>query len=119
MRLKAFNPTLEGFETFAEITTEHSASSYGQPVLVIGTGELLGQRDALGTADVAFADYRILEATDEERAALSSAGYVLPDATPEECEALAFRLGLSTFAKLERDMIDMKASGQEDQAEDR
>jgi len=110
MKIKAFSPMLDGYETEAELTTDHAASSYGRPVLVIDTG------DALGTADVALADYRILEATDEERAALASAGYVLADATPEECAARAF---LSAAARLERDMIDMKASGQEDQAEDR
>jgi len=85
MKIKAFSPMLDGYETEAELTTDHAASSYGRPVLVIDTG------DALGTADVALADYRILEATDEERAALASAGYVLADATPEECADQARR----------------------------
>ena len=78
MKIKAFSPLLDGYETEARLTTEHAASSYGQPVLVIDTG------DALGTGDVALADYRIVEATPEELAALERAGYALPFAEDSE-----------------------------------
>ena len=73
MRLKTFSPLLDGYETEAELTTEHAASSYSRPVLVLDNGE------ALGTTDAALADYRIMQATAEERAALEAAGYHLPE----------------------------------------
>ena len=41
MKIKAFSPLLDGYETEARLTTEHAASSYGQPVLVIDTGDAL------------------------------------------------------------------------------
>lgn len=56
----------------ARITTEHAASSYGIPVLVVeDSGE------ALGVADAALNGCRIVEATDDERARLQRAGYLL------------------------------------------
>ena len=69
MKLKSFSPLLDGYETEAALTTDHSASSYGRPVLVIDTG------DALGPADCLLADYRIMEATEDELVALDAAGY--------------------------------------------
>lgn len=74
MKLKAFSPLLNGYETEAALTTDHSASSYGRPVLVIDTG------DALGPADCLLADYRIMEATEDELVALGAAGYRLKGA---------------------------------------
>ncbi len=72
MRIKAFSPLLDGFTTSASLTTDHSASSYGQPVLVLENGE------ALGPGDAALADYRLLEATADEVEALREAGFTLP-----------------------------------------
>lgn len=100
MKIKAFSPMLDGYETEAELTTEHAASSYGRPVLVIDTG------DALGTQDVLLADYRILAATDEERAALASAGYVVADATPEECADQARRQAAAIFPEEQEEAED-------------
>ncbi|MDZ4241721.1 MAG: hypothetical protein U1D99_02750 [Candidatus Omnitrophota bacterium] len=71
MKLKAFSPLLNGYETEAALTTDHAASSYGRPVLVIDNG------DALGPADCLLADYRIIEASEDELAALDAAGYRL------------------------------------------
>jgi hypothetical protein len=74
MKLKSFSPILDGYESEAVLSTEHAASSYGQAVLVLDNGE------ALGTADAALAQYHVIEATEEELAALSAAGYDLPAA---------------------------------------
>ena len=63
---------LKGATYDATITTEHSASSYGKPVLLIGG-------DPVGTAEAELAGYRILEATDTERELLAAAGYRLKD----------------------------------------
>lgn len=57
----------------ATLTTDHAASSYGQPVLVI-------DREPYGTFDASLNNLRIVEATDEEREALKAAGYHLQDA---------------------------------------
>lgn len=73
MRLRAHSALLDNSAVSAVLTTDHSASSYGIPVLVLGNGEPLGVEDAM------LADYRIVEATDEERTALVRAGYPLPD----------------------------------------
>jgi hypothetical protein len=64
MRLKSYSPLLDGQIHDARLTTESSESSYGQPVLMLDDGT------ALGVADVALADYRILEATQDELTAL-------------------------------------------------
>lgn len=48
----------------AEMTTEHPASSYGQPVLVLEDG------GALDLASWVFNDYQIEEATEDEVLAL-------------------------------------------------
>lgn len=66
-------------ETFdAALTTEHSASSYGVPVLLVG-GLPLGPNETFGL--------ELIEATDEERIALRRAGFQLvgldaPDSEP-------------------------------------
>ena len=54
----------------ARLTTEHSASSYDQPVLVADDGG-----DALSLFAAAF--YRLVQGTAEEREALLRAGYRL------------------------------------------
>jgi len=53
------------------LTTEHPASSYGLPVLVVNG-------DALGTFDVI--GWCLVEATDDEAEQLYRGGYRLPDA---------------------------------------
>jgi len=70
MRPKSYSPLLDGQIHDARLTTESSASSYGQPVLILDDGTVLG------VADVALADYRILEATQDELTALQKAGYL-------------------------------------------
>jgi hypothetical protein len=77
MRLKSYSPLLDGQIHDARLTTESSASSYGQPVLMLDDGT------ALGVADVALADYRILEATQDELTALEKVGYSIPIAILE------------------------------------
>jgi hypothetical protein len=52
-------------EVEATITTEHSASSYGQPVIVMEDG------GALDLPSWALLGYRVVEATPEERAQLA------------------------------------------------
>ena len=99
MKLKSLSPILDGYETEAVLSTEHAASSYGQPVLVLDNGE------ALGTGDAALADYRILDASDEERAALVSAGYALADATPEDCANHARRQAEDRLRDIEEGVI--------------
>ena len=47
------------------LSTEHSASSYGQPVLVLPDGEALDLMSWVGCG------YRVEQATDQERDALS------------------------------------------------
>ncbi len=70
MRLKSHSPLLEGWEGEAELSTEHSSSSYGQPVLLI-------EGEPVGTLEAALGQYEVIEASEEERAALEAAGYVL------------------------------------------
>ena len=61
---------LDDYEYEAELTIDHSASSYGQPVLVdLGTGEAIDQFSAAFSA--------IVSASPEEREALCAAGYFL------------------------------------------
>ncbi len=55
----------------AELTTEHSASSYGIPVLVID-GEAYGPGDFVGK------EVLIVEADQDELEALAHAGYSIP-----------------------------------------
>lgn len=79
MKIKSFSPSsiskTNGYQCRAKLTTDHYASSYGQPVLVRDDGEALGAGDAI------LADYRIVTATPKERQALAAAGYILPDAS--------------------------------------
>ena len=60
---------INDYEYEAELSTDHSASSYGQPVLVdMDTGEAVDQFSAACSV--------ILAATPQERAALRAAGYL-------------------------------------------
>jgi hypothetical protein len=52
----------------AEITTEHSASSYDQPVIVLEDG------GALGLMSWVSLDYRVIRASKKEMAALAKMG---------------------------------------------
>ena len=70
MRLQATSPLLDGWQGEARITTDTAASPYGVPVLLI-------EGEPVGTFEAALAGYRILEATDNERAALARGGYTM------------------------------------------
>ena len=59
--------TLDGCEHVVHLTTEHAASSHGQPVVVAEDGS------AWSWLDWAFC--RVVECTPEERAAFEAAGY--------------------------------------------
>jgi|GEM_PF-2792704 len=59
----------------ATITTEHPASSYGKPVLLVDC-------EPIGTTEAALSDYRIVRATKRERELLELGGYRLQDAEP-------------------------------------
>jgi len=63
-----FDRASERIEIEAEITTQHSASSYGQPVIVLPDG------GALDLFSWVAMDYRVIEASEEERAALLQMG---------------------------------------------
>ncbi len=54
----------------AEVTTEHSASSYGQPVIVLDDGE------ALGWVSWIMLGYRLVEGTDKEKDFLRREGFI-------------------------------------------
>ncbi len=69
MRLKSHSPLLEGWEGEAELSTEHPASSYGQAGLLI-------EGEPIGPFEASLGPYEVLEASEEERAALEVAGYV-------------------------------------------
>jgi hypothetical protein len=66
MKLKSLSNRWTGE---AAITVGPGAPSYGRPVLVVG-GEPLGAFEAF------LAGYRLVEATDEERASLREGGYL-------------------------------------------
>lgn len=54
----------------AKITTEHSASSYGQPVIVLEDGGALDLTSWVGLG------YQVVKATEKERAALRKMGLI-------------------------------------------
>jgi hypothetical protein len=62
----------ERHEVEAEITTDHPASSYGRPVIVMEDG------GALDLASWALLGYQVIEATPDERAQLAKI-FELPD----------------------------------------
>jgi len=69
MRLRSHSPLLENWEGEAVLSTDHPASSYGQPVLLI-------EGEPVGTLEAVLAGYEILDATEEEREALQRTGYI-------------------------------------------
>ena len=65
--MKLYN-TLSNYTYEGALTTEHAASSYGQPVLVdVGTGDAVDK--------FSFSLTEIIEATDDELRDLGEAGY--------------------------------------------
>ena len=65
MKLKS---SLTGYQYEAALTTEHAASSYGQPILVdLATGSAIDQ--------FSFAFTEVVEADTDELEALAAAGY--------------------------------------------
>ena len=65
--MKLYN-TMTGYTYEGALTTEHAASSYGQPVLVdVGTGDAVDKFTLTLTV--------VLEATDDELRDLAAAGY--------------------------------------------
>lgn len=54
----------------AEVTTEHSASSYGQPVIVLDDG------NAIDFVSWVMLGYRVVKATKEEREVLRHMGLI-------------------------------------------
>ena len=73
MRIMRIRNMLNNYEYEAELTTNHSASSYGQKVLVDkSTGEAIDK--------FSFGCSEIVEATKTEREALKKAGYLIEGA---------------------------------------
>ena len=70
MKLKAHSPMLNGWQGQGKITTEHSASSYGRPVLLV-------EGEPEDTFEAILADYEVVKATEWERELLRRAGYRL------------------------------------------
>lgn len=63
-----FTPGSDRVIVDAEITTDHPASSYGQPVIVLADG------GALGLTSWVCLGYQVVEATPEETEALEKMG---------------------------------------------
>jgi hypothetical protein len=62
---------LDGSERDAVITTNHSASMFGLPILVVDD-------EPVGPAEVAQAGFEVLNPTEDECKALKAGGYQLP-----------------------------------------
>jgi hypothetical protein len=73
MRIRATSPLFESFECQAMVTSHHPHSCFGQPVLVLMNGE----GSAVGPLEAEFAGFEVVEATEQERQSLASAGYHL------------------------------------------
>jgi hypothetical protein len=73
MRVKTSSSLFEPFESSAELTNHHPRACFGQVVLIIPGPE----GGAIGPCEARFADYEILEATEEEKQRLAEAGYRL------------------------------------------
>ena len=63
---------IDGKSRVAKLTTEHAASSYNRPVLVLEDGQ------ALGTFDVALNGVELVRADEGEVAGLTRARFVMP-----------------------------------------
>lgn len=84
MKVKATSPLFESVVCEATVTCHHPRSCFGQAVLV-----LLGEDGgAVGPLEAEFAQFEVVEATDDERSALARAGYHLKG-LDAECETLA------------------------------
>ena len=70
MKLKSTSSWLAGWEGEATITTDHAASVYGHPVLVVDVEEI-------GSYEPFEAGYQIVEATEQELKDLKLAGYLI------------------------------------------
>jgi len=72
----------------ATITTEHSASSYGQPVIVLDDGEALDYNSAI------LLDYQVEEVSTEEAPRLKAWRLNMPPVATMAARALGSRGGL-------------------------
>ena len=66
--LDIFEPSAKRTRVKATVTTDHSASSYGQPVIVFEDGEALNLISWVGMG------YQVVETTEQERAGLRKMG---------------------------------------------
>ena len=81
MKVKATSPLFESFVCDAMVTNHHPRSCFGQAVMV-----LLGEEGgAVGPLEAEFAQFEVVEATEDERRALARAGYHLKGLAAE-CE---------------------------------
>ena len=73
MRIRTNSSLFEPFESMAELTTHHPRACFGQVVLVIPGPE----GGAIPPTEAEFAQYEVVEATEEEKSRLAEAGYRL------------------------------------------
>ena len=66
--LDIFEPSAKRTRVKATVTTDHSAGSYGQPVIVFEDGEALNLISWVGMG------YQVVETTEQERAGLRKMG---------------------------------------------
>ncbi|HEV8606284.1 MAG TPA: hypothetical protein VGQ99_13000 [Tepidisphaeraceae bacterium] len=73
MRIKTNSSLFEPFECSAELSARHPRSCFGQVVLIIPGPD----GGAVGPSEAQFAQFEIVEATEEEKLRLAQAGYRL------------------------------------------
>ncbi len=73
MRIRTNSALFEPFESPAELSTRHPRSCFGQVVLILPGPD----GGAVGPSEAQFAQFEIVEATDEEKQRLAQAGYRL------------------------------------------
>ena len=73
MRIRTNSSLFEPFESFAQLTNRHPRACFGQVVLVIPGPE----GGAIPPTEAEFAQYEVVEATEEEKSRLAEAGYRL------------------------------------------
>ena len=73
MRIKTSSSLFEPFESAAELTNRHPRACFGQVVLVIPGPD----GGAIPPTEAEFAQYEIVDATEEEKQRLAQAGYRL------------------------------------------
>ena len=76
MRLKS--ALFSGLDWDARLTSERRDSGDRSPVVVLSNEEVLSPSDAT------FGEFKILDASAEERKLLAEAGYTMPDWTDED-----------------------------------